>query len=179
MFFLVAIDHVVSLLSLSFSPHPPTPLSLYSHSRSPSLSPSLPVFLSLSLSLSVFLHSLSLLRTNVTTTPPLSPLNAAGVPKAPATAAHWILLTDAAMYVVETRELGAVAEGKRPAARGAFRLSICSWGRVRPARCPKHLFLSPVGCRRGRCRCYFVGFWCHRLLDGPLRTEKVLLSAQT
>ncbi|CBN74614.1 hypothetical protein Esi_0030_0172 [Ectocarpus siliculosus] len=41
----------------------------------------------------------------------------AGVPKAPATAAHWILLTDGAMYVVETRGLGAAAEGERPAAR--------------------------------------------------------------
>ncbi|CAN0305831.1 unnamed protein product, partial [Ectocarpus sp. 12 AP-2014] len=40
-----------------------------------------------------------------------------GVPKAPATAAHWILLTDSAMYVVETRGLGAAAEGERPAAR--------------------------------------------------------------
>ncbi|CAN0374576.1 unnamed protein product, partial [Ectocarpus fasciculatus] len=56
-------------------------------------------------------------RVSLVLAPCASAVALAGVPKAPATAAHWILLTDAAMYVIETRGLGGAAEGKRPAAR--------------------------------------------------------------
>lgn len=51
-------------------------------------------------------------------------------------------------------------------------IDFCSGTGSAVARCPEHLFLSPVVCRRRRCGWCFVGFLCRRLLEGALCTEK-------
>lgn len=41
-----------------------------------------------------------------------------GAPKAKTTATHWVLLTDAALYVIETRKAGGAADGKDEKQKG-------------------------------------------------------------